>query len=768
MNRFGRTLAALLLCTGLLLGLATSTAAGEASPPGRVVIVLAPYITWADITGGAMPVTRDLAESATVGNVNIRSSARFATDPPQTHIVLTMSAGSPAGFDLTAPAAYDADQNLEGGTAGDTYRRSMGIDAGDSAIVYLGLPRVLRANMLATLSTVPGALGQAIVDAGGSTAAIGNSDGGYYFREMVRSRPAAILAMDGSGLVSYGDVSAALTVERSDLPYGVGTDVVALESAYRDALDNIDTHGGPGLVVLDAGDPERAFNFTRDASPTAAEGHRMRAAVTVDQVVAFALESIPEDSVLIVLSSGQVRPKMGPSGFGPVIISGPGYGGGVITSSSTHRTGLMTDLDVSATVLSSLGIERPVEVLGNRASSGAVSNDLDARVAYLTRMNATAVAVDTVRPAVQNSYITITVIVLLACAALLSSMQRALAGWGGRLAAAFGHLILLLLAMPVSATLMYLFVPRPQTAVAVAILFGITTLGVWVVVAVVNRRWGSAVALALAGLLTAVVLLADQALGAPLSFSGMFSYSPLLGARYYGLGNEGASIVVGGGLAGLALLIDAFRNRPWIRRVRTFGPLVLGFAVVLLSAAPFLGANIGVIAWGTVAFGILWTQVNGRRITWKTVLGMVAVIGLTVVAFSAADLLSGSGNQTHLARAWESANTGGISELGLIFARKAETNWRVLRATNWSILMIAIMAFLGFMRWHPHGVFAETLRAYPAFAVAMTAALWGSLVGYFTEDSGIVIPALVLLYITGSLLHVMLSRLHTADEVVSE
>ena len=62
--------------------------------------------------------------------------------------------------------------------------------------------------------------------------------------------------------------------------------------------------------------------------------------------------------------------------------------------------------------------------------------------------------------------------------------------------------------------------------------------------------------------------------------------------------------------------------------------------------------------------------------------------------------------------------------------------------------------------WRPAGVFAQTLKAYPGFAVGMTAALWGSFVGYFTEDSGIVIPALVLLYVTGSLLHIMLSRLN--------
>ena len=378
-------------------------------------------------------------------------------------------------------------------------------------------------------------------------------------------------------------------------------------------------------------------------------------------------------------------------------------------------------------------------------------------------MNSTAVAVDTVRPAVQNSYITVTVIILLICAALLRPMQRALTGWGGHAAHAFARVILLLLVMPAAATVMYLAVRRPGSAAMVAVLFAVTTAALWLVALLIDRRWGSAVALAVVGLTSAGVLLLDQAFGAPLSFSGMFSYSPLLGARYYGLGNEGASIIVGGALTGIALLVDAFRDRPWIGVVRRWAPPVVGALVVLISAAPFLGANIGVIAWGTVAFGILWMHLNGRHITWKTVLGMVVVIAAVVVAFSLYESLSATGAQTHLGRAWESAGTGGLSELWLIVQRKAETNWRVLRATNWSILMIAILVFLGYMRWRPHGVFAETLREYPGFAVGMTAALWGRLVGYFTDDSGIVIPALVLLYVTGSLLHIMLSRLHRPD-----
>lgn len=764
MIRPGRVASVLILTLVLTLLLSASATAAD-SGARQVIIVLAPYITWDDITSGAMPATRELAARGTVGNLNPRSSARFLPAPTPPHIALTMSAGSPAAFDPLAPPAYNAAQPLDIGTAAQSYVRSMGTDPKAAAIVYLGLPRVLRANQTTTLDTVPGALGQAIVDAGGATGAVGNSDGGYIDGMLYRSRPAAVLAMDATGLVNYGDISADVLEQDQSAPYGLTTNMPAFEAAYAKTLSELAGHGGPGLVVLDPGDAERAFNFTADASPDAAEAHRLRAAARIDAVVALAMKTAPKDAVIMVVPSGQARPSAGPSGFGPVIISGAGFDSGLVSSPSTHRKGLMTDLDVSATVLGILGIDRPVEILGNACTAGWSSANAVSRYGYLKAMQATAIAVDTVRPAVQNSYITITVIVLLACAALLAPMQRSLSDWGSKAARLFSNVILFLLSMPVAATLMYVFTPRPETATAVALSFSLTTLGVFAVVRFAEH-WGSAIALATVGLLSAGVLIADQLAGAPLSFSGMFSYSPLLGARYYGIGNEGASILVGAALAGLALFIDAFRDRPWMPKVRTYVPVVLGALAVVVSAAPFLGANVGVVAWGTVAFAILWTQVNGKRVTWRTLLVIGVIIVGLIAAFSAFDLLSPGGGQTHLGRAWQSAESGGVGELWTIVARKAETNWRVLRATNWSILMIAILAFLGFLRWRPQGVFAETLKAYPAFAVAMTASLWASLVGYFTEDSGIVIPALVMLYITGSLLHVMLSRMTTAKDVV--
>ena len=56
--------------------------------------------------------------------------------------------------------------------------------------------------------------------------------------------------------------------------------------------------------------------------------------------------------------------------------------------------------------------------------------------------------------------------------------------------------------------------------------------------------------------LTTIVLVVDQWLGAPLSFAGTFGYSPLYGARYYGIGNEMAGLLLGSAMVACALVLD--------------------------------------------------------------------------------------------------------------------------------------------------------------------------------------------------------------------
>jgi hypothetical protein len=182
-------------------------------------------------------------------------------------------------------------------------------------------------------------------------------------------------------------------------------------------------------------------------------------------------------------------------------------------------------------------------------------------------------------------------------------------------------------------------------------------------------------------------------------------------------------------------------------------------AVVVLAtgAAPMLGANVGLAAWMTAGFLVGWLMLNGKKVlTWRNLALVVVLIVVVVAALSAVDLLGGSGSQTHLGRAISGAESGGLGTLWTIVARKAETNMRVLGRTNWTWMLVAVLLLLGYSRWRPRGEFAQMLKRFPAVSVAIAAALFAGVVGYFTEDSGIIIPALMFIPVGVTALYLML------------
>jgi hypothetical protein len=135
---------------------------------------------------------------------------------------------------------------------------------------------------------------------------------------------------------------------------------------------------------------------------------------------------------------------------------------------------------------------------------------------------------------------------------------------------------------------------------------------------------------------------------------------------------------------------------------------------------------------------------------------VLVLIVVIVVGLSALDLLGGADTQTQLGRAISGAESGGIGTLWTIIVRKAETNMRILGRTNWTWMLVAVLALLGYMRWRPRGEFAAMLKRFPALSVSVAAALFAGVVGYFTEDSGIIIPALMFIPVGVSALYLML------------
>lgn len=728
----------------------------------RVVLIIAPFLTWADITPQTTPHIFQAAQTGAIGDINARSLTReYDGMPSIAEGALTISSGSSALVNRSAYSAFNVNESFEFGNAGDAYTRMFGKKSADAGIVYLGLPRIITANADNSFKVVPGALGSAIQQAGGSTAAIGNSDLGYASNAVRRVRPAAIAAMNEGGTVEFGTVSEDMLTQDLFAPYGVRTDVDAISQQLAKVAGEMDS-AKPGLIVVDSGDLYRAHDYASNVTENVAKIQWDDALKSLDDMYARAQKQYPNDTVILAAQVSS-DPKTDKAGFGPIIISD--MASGVLESASTQRPGLVTNLDLTSTILDILKVKQPVEVIGTPMQSTShfsirlferAENTVANRFDLLKKMNATALAVENNRGIVLNIFIIFTVLILVIGAIVII---RAPEHWSESSVKAVSRalrlLILAVLCVPVSSWLMFLVYRWPSTPLQVTAQFLIVALALWVVTVLFFRRFGPRVPVIFLGSVTSFVIIADQLIGAPASFTSFFGYSPIAAARFYGIGNEGAAVLFGAVIITIVMALDQWPHTRFVGAMKKWGIPLIGFIVMFVSASPMLGANVGVAIWATAGFVLLWILANDKKITWKYVALIVALVVFVVGAFILVDKFGG-GQETHLARSVDSAEQGGIVQLWDIVVRKIETNIRVLTHTNFVWILLAVIGYLGLMRWRPSGDFAETLRRNPRFADGMTAILIAGAVAYFSEDSGVVLPALMVLYLGCGIVWLML------------
>jgi hypothetical protein len=738
-------IAAAIVLAALLISVATPA---PAAPRRRVIVLLAPYLAWNDVL--SMPNARALAADSLLADVNVRAGGATGSSTPDRG-ALVISAGAPLDYADGALAAYSASETVGTMSARDLYLQYFGVAAGGSEILFAGRPRQSLANAGSNAATVIGALGSAVHAAGARTAAIGNADLGLWADAPRSSRPAGEAAADESGTADVGDVSARMLSADPASPFGVRANVEAILAQYRRAMSD----PGVGVVIVDPGDLARANAVVPVVTSTAATAMRARALATTDEVLGGLVAGADPGDAVLLITQAVVPSADSPAGYGPAIIH-DGTGAGLGASASTHRDGVVTVMDVSVTIVGLLGGTAPESMIGSgvHAATAMAGASVQERVAFLERLDATSVAVESIRFDVVNVFIVVAVIVLLGATIVLYRGRDRLPAWSP---AAARVALLVPMAALLGALLQYALLRWPASGAEVIAAFVVATaLSLAVALSLLRGRPATVPLIVLAGA-TTVTILVDQWLGAPLSLAGLFGYSPLLGARYYGLGNEMAGLLFGSAAVAFALVLDTWPGARWARALRTWGWPLLGAVVIATAAAPMWGANVGPAVWMTVGFVVGWMMLHGKRVlTWRNLVIVLLLIVVVVAGLSAIDLLGGANTRTHLGRALAGAESGGISTLWTIAVRKAETNMRILGRTNWTWLLVALLFMLGYLRWRPRGGFAAMLKRYPAFSVGIAAALFAGTVAYFTEDSGIIIPALMFIPVGVTALYLML------------
>ena len=473
---------------------------------------------------------------------------------------------------------------------------------------------------------------------------------------------------------------------------------------------------------------------------------------STDAELARIAAGLPAGSTLLVTAPGATTK---PPHLQLTLVDGPGYQAGLLNAASTRQPGLVVLTDLTPTVLGWLGTAPPAGAVGaqiTRGDRGSAHSRLAATVQSLAGR-------DTAEQVWRDTHEEFFWAYALADAAALGAIG--LAAWGAsedkRRRRARGWRVAGVFAASVPAgTFLANLVPWSTSAHPAAVLYAVSVaLAVVIALAALLGSWrrdpkDPLAPFGLVCLLTLAVLALDVMTGSRLQLETPFGLSVLEAGRFYGIGNEalgiyGISGLVAAGWLALVALRRSASSGPSSRRLAVLAVAVVAVFAVFASGWPGFGGKVG----GTIAmvpcFALLALAVAGVRLNWRRLL-LVLASGLALFAVFAlvnyfvpmtgkSDIGSFAGSSLH-------------GHSGSLLLRKINSNIGSLSVNAFSPVVPLVVVWTGLMLWRPSWFRLRTEpRAYeaePLIRVLMGVIWLMPVLGWFADDSGVIVPAAAL------------------------
>ena len=479
---------------------------------------------------------------------------------------------------------------------------------------------------------------------------------------------------------------------------------------------------------------------------TGAERGRVAA---IDRQLAAIAAELPPGTLLLVTSPGaaaeqtQGTAPAGPPHLMTAVVTGPGFANGLLVSAATRRQGIVTLTDLTPTVAGWLGRQVPAGTVGARIGR-ANRGDLAATVASLRARDTAEQVWIATHGWFLLCYAAAGVLAFGAIAALYPGRtqerrRRRAVGWviAGVLA----------VSVPLGSYLANL-VPWWRQAHPAWWLYGLTVAWALVVAgAALAGPWrkGQVGPFGAVCLATLLLLAVDVMAGSRLQLDAPFGLSLLVSGRYYGIGNDALGVYCVSALVSAAWTAVLLRGR---RRLPLLAAGAVGLLAVVASGWPGFGAKVG----GTIALVpcllllLAWlagVRVGGRWAVPVAVSGLAVFLVLAGVSY----LLPAAGVSDMGAFAGDLLH----GRAGDLLERKVSANVGsfTLSVLGWLVPLVAVAAGAALLR--PAALRLRTLSA--AFVVSPLLRLlawlaWLVLViGWFADDSGVIVPAAALPFV---------------------
>lgn len=380
-----------------------------------------------------------------------------------------------------------------------------------------------------------------------------------------------------------------------------------------------------------------------------------------------------------------------------------------LTSDTTRREGIATNVDVAPTILDFLGAAPPESMTGSVIHvEGKEPSDLHER--YLDQRG--------LRVPIQIGVLGATLALLLAGLVLLF-LWRAAPPWLFRGAAAFGLACVSAVALLVPASLL----PELRYEFVVPFVVGGAALAAAAAIAI--GRGDPARTVAVVAALWLVVVVVDGLAGWRSTLSPLLGSGALDGGRFYGMTNTYGGVVLGGSV------LVATRLRPGLGTA-----LLLGTALFV----GLLGVN---FSDGVTMFAATGLFIGMRRRGRLGVTEIAATAVLVVAGIALMTLVLGViAPETHVGGLLERTEDSGFAEIVTIAARRFMITLETTSDVPAAWLVVATLPIWLVAAWRRLGPFGPFLDQDPAWQDGLVVLALASMIGYLSNDSGIAMAGL--------------------------
>lgn len=682
--------------------------------PGKVVILLADYASLEDLRS-CSNIGR-LFETGSLSLVSNRLTG--GTSLHKSRLAYA------AGRQLTVDAGM-----LNAGNAARVakdYFVNIGHSTYPANVAYLDIANLKNRNKAASDSSGMGLIGDAVHSSNKKTCVLGNSDG-------VRTdRSAVFMAMDSSGLVDYGDIDDILTADAS-FPGGKRTDYNRLAELYKQYLPAC------SLLVLDTGDLARLEQYKRYLSREQYAKFRSQILAWIDGLSADILEA-DQNITLVITSTYSPAPGKSTNPMSPILVHDSGIGG-TLYSDRTRREGIIANMDFAGLILDRLGMEDRAQVV-----------ELPHRDNYnfIRGLQQKCNTISAMRAPVLKAY-TILVMLTLVLVSLLFLNNRF------KKSVLLRHAAKLLLLTDLIIPYLFLYVPvsiAANTALYAVLCFSIAALLSVLLSFAVHSSLDRFIIICFS--ITSGLVI-DVMCGSPYIKQSVLGYDPIIGARFYGIGNEYIGVFLGSSLAFIGCILEKYRQWKHINRLRIHSVWLMLF-LTCIAGLPFWGANFGGAIALLTGFFIMYALINGIKLHFKAFLALFILLALSSGLITVIDL-SGKDNYTHIGRLAIEIRDKGMTPLYTTAVRKVSMNLRLIRYTIWTKVLMCIIAAVTILFFKPVGLLGRVFVSSSYLKRSWIGISSGSIAGFAANDSGIVLASTAMIFLSCTLLYICIEEI---------